>query len=163
MLTDIEIAQAYKKEKIFDIAKKAHIDEEFIEPYGLYKAKLDYIALMNKLKNKEEGKLVLVTAITPTKAGEGKTTTTIGLGDALYKIGAEPMICLREPSMGPVFGIKGGATGGGAGAGVGAGSGAGASTFGGSKGAGSGSLEASGIPPPKNVLTIFLANCIGYS
>ena len=110
MLTDIEIAQKHVNIPIEEIAKKAGISYDALEPYGKYKAKVD----VNKLGNVDKkGKLILVTAITPTKAGEGKTTTTIGLGDALAKRGVNTMLCLREPSMGPVFGIKGGATGGG--------------------------------------------------
>ncbi len=99
-------------EPILEIAKKAHIDEEFIEPYGKYKAKID-LALFDKVKDRPNGKLVLVTAITPTKAGEGKTTTSIALAEGFGKIGQDALLCLREPSLGPVFGIKGGATGGG--------------------------------------------------
>ena len=110
MLTDIEIAQKHVNIPIEEIAKKAGINYDALEPYGKYKAKVD----VNKLGDVDKkGKLILVTAITPTKAGEGKTTTTIGLGDALAKRGVNTMLCLREPSMGPVFGIKGGATGGG--------------------------------------------------
>ncbi|MCR4856266.1 MAG: formate--tetrahydrofolate ligase, partial [Erysipelotrichaceae bacterium] len=112
MLTDIEIAQACKKEKIIDIAKKLDIDEEYLELYGNYKAKID-LKLMKELKDRPNGKLVLVTAITPTPAGEGKTTTTVGLADGLRKIGRKSVVALREPSLGPVFGIKGGAAGGG--------------------------------------------------
>ena len=111
MKTDIEIAQEVQMKKINDIAKLAKIDSKYIEQYGNYKAKVD-LSLLKENKNKE-GKLVLVTAITPTPAGEGKTTTTIGLGDGLRKIGKNVMIALREPSLGPVFGIKGGAAGGG--------------------------------------------------
>ncbi len=112
MKTDIEIAQEHRKLPIIEIANNLSIPEDYLEFYGKYKAKinLDY---MEKLLTHKDAKLVLVTAITPTKAGEGKTTTTIGIGDALKKIGAKPVICLREPSMGPVFGIKGGAAGGG--------------------------------------------------
>ena len=113
MLTDIEIAQQAKLRRIGVLAaEKLGVPEEQIEPYGYYKAKLslDYIA---SLKNKPDGKLVLVTAISPTPAGEGKTTTTVGLGDALNRIGKNAVICLREPSLGPVFGMKGGAAGGG--------------------------------------------------
>ena len=97
---------------IIDIAKAAHIPEEFIEPYGKYKAKIDY-AIYDQVKDRPDGKLVLVTAITPTKAGEGKTTSSIALTEGMAKIGQESLLCLREPSLGPVFGIKGGATGGG--------------------------------------------------
>lgn len=99
-------------ERISEIAKKAGIDEEYVEPYGKYKAKID-LAIMETLKEKEDGKLVLVTAITPTKAGEGKTTTSIALAEGFGKIDQPALLCLREPSLGPVFGIKGGATGGG--------------------------------------------------
>ena len=111
-LSDIEIAQAAKMEKIGSIASKVGISEEHFEPYGHYKAKvsLDYI---DTLKDRPNGKLVLVTAISPTPAGEGKTTTTVGLGDALNRIGKKAIIALREPSLGPVFGVKGGAAGGG--------------------------------------------------
>ena len=112
MLTDIEIAQSCQKEKIVDIAKKLDIPEEYLELYGNYKAKVD-CKLLKDLKDKKDGKLVLVTAITPTPAGEGKTTTTVGLSDGLRKIGKKSVVALREPSLGPVFGIKGGAAGGG--------------------------------------------------
>ncbi len=98
--------------KINEIAKIAGIDEEYLEPYGKYKAKID-LSIMETLKDRPNGKLVLVTAITPTKAGEGKTTTSIGLAEGFGKIGQKAMLCLREPSLGPVFGVKGGATGGG--------------------------------------------------
>ena len=111
--SDIEIAQAAAMRPIREVAKdKLGIDEQHLEPYGHYKAKLsfDYI---QSLKDKPDGKLVLVTAITPTPAGEGKTTTTVGLGEALNLIGKKAVICLREPSLGPCFGIKGGAAGGG--------------------------------------------------
>ncbi|MDY4848710.1 MAG: formate--tetrahydrofolate ligase [Bacilli bacterium] len=97
---------------IVEISKKLHIDEEYLIPYGKDKAKID-LSLYEKLKDQPDGKLVLVTAITPTKAGEGKTTTTIGLHDGFHQIGVNSLACLREPSLGPVFGIKGGATGGG--------------------------------------------------
>jgi len=97
---------------IYEIAKTAGIDEQYVEPYGKYKAKIDP-ALFESLKDQKDGKLVLVTAITPTKAGEGKTTTSIALTEGFGKIGQKAMLCLREPSLGPVFGIKGGATGGG--------------------------------------------------
>lgn len=112
MLTDIEIAQSCKKEKIVDIAKKIDIAEEDLELYGNYKAKVD-LGLFKKLENKKNGRLILVTAINPTPAGEGKTTTTVGLADSLRKIGKKSVVALREPSLGPVFGIKGGAAGGG--------------------------------------------------
>ena len=98
--------------KISDIAKKVGIKDKYLEPYGHYKAKIN-MEIMEELKNKPNGKLVLVTAITPTKAGEGKTTTSIALADGLAKIKKNCMLVLREPSLGPVFGIKGGATGGG--------------------------------------------------
>ena len=112
MLSDIEIAQKAKMHKIQDVAAKLGIPEDALEPYGRYKAKvsLNYI---DTLKAKKNGKLILVTAISPTPAGEGKTTTTVGLGDALNHIGKKAIICLREPSLGPVFGMKGGAAGGG--------------------------------------------------
>ncbi|MBR6232243.1 MAG: formate--tetrahydrofolate ligase [Erysipelotrichaceae bacterium] len=112
MLTDIQIAQACKKEMIFDIADKIDIPHEDLELYGNYKAKVDY-RLLKKLKDKNDGKLILVTAINPTPAGEGKTTTTVGLADGLRKIGKRSVVALREPSLGPVFGVKGGAAGGG--------------------------------------------------
>ena len=111
MMTDIEIAQSVQMKPITDIAKSAGIDEKYLEQYGKYKAKVD-LSLLKESK-KEDGKLVLVTAITPTPAGEGKTTTTIGLADGLKRIGKNVMVALREPSLGPVFGIKGGAAGGG--------------------------------------------------
>ncbi len=111
MLTDIEIAQATPMKPIYEIARNAGIDESLLEPYGKYKAKLDARAIRNQ-KN-PDGKLILVTAITPTPAGEGKTTTTIGLADGLRKIGKKSIVALREPSLGPVFGVKGGAAGGG--------------------------------------------------
>ena len=110
MKTDIEIAQSVKMQNITEIAKSAGIDEKYIELYGNYKAKID----LSLLKEKErKAKLILVTAITPTPAGEGKTTTTIGLADGMKKIGKNVMVALREPSLGPVFGVKGGAAGGG--------------------------------------------------
>ena len=112
MLTDIEIAQNCKMENITDIAKKLDIDEDYLELYGKYKAKIDF-NFFNSLKDKKNGKLILVTAINPTPAGEGKTTTTIGLADGLRKIGKKSVVALREPSLGPVFGVKGGAAGGG--------------------------------------------------
>ena len=111
MLTDIEIAQKATLKPIAEIAAKAGIDPEYIEPYGKTKAKID-LSIFDNVK-KENGKLVLVTAITPTPAGEGKTTTTIGLADAMRRIGKNTNVALREPSLGPVFGVKGGATGGG--------------------------------------------------
>lgn len=112
MLTDIEIAQRTKMNEISTIASKLNLDIDDLELYGKYKAKIS----MNKIKEldkKTDGKLILVTAINPTSAGEGKTTTSIGLADALNKIGRKTMLCLREPSLGPCFGIKGGACGGG--------------------------------------------------
>ncbi|HET7732010.1 MAG TPA: formate--tetrahydrofolate ligase [Usitatibacter sp.] len=112
MLSDIEIAQKAKMQPIVDVAKKLGIPEDSMEAFGRYKAKisLDYVSSLGK---KKDGKLILVTAISPTPAGEGKTTTTVGLGDALNHIGKKAVICLREPSLGPVFGMKGGAAGGG--------------------------------------------------
>jgi len=113
MPSDIEIAQAARMQRIAAVAReKLGISEEHLEPYGHYKAKVS-LKYLDTLKGKKEGKLVLVTAISPTPAGEGKTTTTVGLGDALNHIGKKAMICLREPSLGPVFGVKGGAAGGG--------------------------------------------------
>jgi formate--tetrahydrofolate ligase len=113
MPSDIEIAQAAKMQRIAAIAReKLGIAEEHLEPYGHYKAKVS-LKYLDTLKGRKNGKLVLVTAMTPTPAGEGKTTTTVGLGDALNHIGKKAMICIREPSLGPVFGIKGGAAGGG--------------------------------------------------
>lgn len=109
--SDIEIANSVKPQNITEIAKKAGIDAKYIEQYGNYKAKID-LKYLKETKN-PDGKLVLVTAITPTAAGEGKTTTTIGLADALNSIGKKTVVALREPSLGPVFGLKGGATGGG--------------------------------------------------
>ncbi len=111
-LTDIEIAQGAELLHISKIAEKAEIADDYLELYGKNKAKIDYSILEDK-KDVEDGKLILVTAISPTPAGEGKTTTTVGLGDALNKIGKKTMMALREPSLGPVFGIKGGAAGGG--------------------------------------------------
>ncbi|MBR2731603.1 MAG: formate--tetrahydrofolate ligase, partial [Clostridia bacterium] len=110
-LSDIEIAQQCKLEPIIDIAARAHVDAKYVEPFGKYKAKINP-ALLNETDRKD-GKLVLVTAITPTPAGEGKTTTTIGLADGLRRIGKDTTVALREPSLGPIFGIKGGAAGGG--------------------------------------------------
>lgn len=112
-LSDIEIAQQAKMEVINNIAEKIGIPDQYVENYGKYKAKVDYRYLQNELKNNEDAKLILVTAINPTPAGEGKTTTTIGLGDSLAKLGRKTIIALREPSLGPVFGVKGGAAGGG--------------------------------------------------
>ena len=110
--TDIEIAQACEKEKITAVAARAGIPEEYLELYGNYKAKIDY-KFMRDNADRPDGKLILVTAITPTPAGEGKTTTSVGLTDGLRKIGKNAMVALREPSLGPVFGVKGGAAGGG--------------------------------------------------
>ena len=109
--SDIEIAQGAAMRPITEIAKNAHVDEKYIEQYGRYKAKIDPALL--KETQRKDGRLVLVTAITPTPAGEGKTTTTIGLADGLRRIGKDAVVALREPSLGPVFGIKGGAAGGG--------------------------------------------------
>lgn len=109
--SDIEIAQETVMQPITEIAAKAGIDDKYLEQYGKYKAKIDYNLL--KETNAEDGKLILVTAINPTPAGEGKTTTSVGLADGLQKIGKKVMVALREPSLGPVFGVKGGAAGGG--------------------------------------------------
>ena len=112
MASDIEIAQKAKVEKITTIASKIDISEDFLVPYGHDKAKVS-LDFLNTLHDKKEGNLILVSAISPTPAGEGKTTTTVGLGDGLNRIGKKTLICLREPSLGPVFGVKGGAAGGG--------------------------------------------------
>lgn len=112
MNEDLRIAQAATLEDIYTIAEKAGIDRKYVEPYGTDKAKIRS-EIMKDMKDRPDGKLILVTAITPTKAGEGKSTTTIGLADGLSKIGKKAMAALREPSLGPVFGLKGGATGGG--------------------------------------------------
>ena len=109
--TDIEIAQECQMKHIREIAATAHVDEKYLEQYGNYKAKID-LSLLEE-SNRPDGKLILVTAITPTPAGEGKTTTTIGLADGLRRIGKDVTVALREPSLGPVFGVKGGAAGGG--------------------------------------------------
>ena len=111
MMTDIEIAQSVEMRPITEIAKTAGVDDKYLEQYGKYKAKVDYSLL--KESKRGNGKLILVTAITPTPAGEGKTTTTIGLADGMKRIGKNVVVALREPSLGPVFGIKGGAAGGG--------------------------------------------------
>jgi formate--tetrahydrofolate ligase len=114
--SDIEIAQAVYPEYAYDIreiAEKLGIPEKYIDQYGKYKAKIDYNYLTNELKDKKDAKLILVTAITPTPAGEGKTTTTVGVSDGLSKLGKKVVVALREPSLGPVFGVKGGAAGGG--------------------------------------------------
>src|SRR4026207_562562 len=109
--SDIEISQTAKKRRILDVAKeKLGIAPENLEPYGHYKTKVS-MDFINSLKGKKDGKLILVTAITPTPAGEGKTTTTVGLTDALNHIGKKAMLCLAEPSPGPSFGMKGGAGG----------------------------------------------------
>jgi formyltetrahydrofolate synthetase len=113
MPTDIDIAQAATLRPIIGLAaERLGLPEDQLEPYGRYKAKLS-LAAIDHLRDRSDGRLILVTAISPTPAGEGKTTTTVGLGDALNRIGKRTMICLREPSMGPVFGVKGGAAGGG--------------------------------------------------
>lgn len=112
MKTDIQIAQECKLKRIEEIAKKLNLNDKDYEVYGKYKAKIE-LSLLDKLKNKSDGKLILVTAITPTPAGEGKSTVTIGLTQGLNKIGKKTIAALREPSLGPVFGIKGGACGGG--------------------------------------------------
>ncbi len=112
MMTDIEIAQSVTPKNILEIAKNAGVDERYIELYGNTKAKVD-LSLLSDKKDEPDGKLILVTAITPTPAGEGKTTTTIGLADGLHRIGRSVAVALREPSLGPVFGVKGGAAGGG--------------------------------------------------
>ena len=108
--SDIEIAQECEMLPITQIAEKAGIDDKYLEQYGKYKAKIDYNLL--KESDKKDGKLILVTAINPTPAGEGKTTTTVGLADGMQRLGKSVMVALREPSLGPVFGVKGGATGG---------------------------------------------------
>ena len=109
--TDIEIAQECEMKPITEIAAKAGINDKYLEQYGKYKAKIDYNLLRET--DKEDGKLILVTAINPTPAGEGKTTTTVGLADGMQRLGKKVMVALREPSLGPVFGVKGGAAGGG--------------------------------------------------
>ena len=111
-MTDIEIAENTELKKITEIAKEIDIPEDEIEVYGKYKAKISD-KLYEKLKDKENGKLILVTAMSPTPLGEGKTTISIAIADGLRKIGKKSILALREPSLGPVFGIKGGATGGG--------------------------------------------------
>ncbi len=110
--SDIEIAQECKMQPITEVAKNFGLSEDELELYGKYKAKVSFEAI-KRLEKEKDGKLVLVTAISPTPAGEGKSTTTIGLGQALNKIGKKTFIALREPSLGPVFGVKGGAAGGG--------------------------------------------------
>ena len=111
-MTDIEIARNTKLEKIVDVAKKVGIEEDDIEQYGKYKAKISN-EVYEKRKDRKDGTLILVTAISPTPLGEGKTTMSIAIADGLQKIGKKSILALREPSLGPVFGIKGGATGGG--------------------------------------------------
>ena len=113
MPSDIEIAQACEMESIVEVAAQAGIDEKYLEPYGRYMAKVDNISVLRDYADKPDGKLILVTAITPTPAGEGKTTTSVGLADGMRQIGEDVIVALREPSLGPVFGIKGGAAGGG--------------------------------------------------
>src|SRR5438309_3882508 len=112
MPSDIEIAQQAKLERIVTVAAKLGIPEEHLEPYDHTKSKIS-LEYLDSLGDRPDGKLILVTAMTPTPAGEGKTTTTVGLGDALNRIGKRATICLREPSLGPSFGMKGGAAGGG--------------------------------------------------
>ena len=112
MKSDIDIAQAAIMQPISQIADRLGIPAADIDPYGHYKAKVS-LRYVDSLKDKPNGKLILVTAISPTPAGEGKTTTTVGLGDALNRIGKKTIVALREPSLGPVFGVKGGAAGGG--------------------------------------------------
>ena len=112
MASDLDIAQHATMQRITQVAERIGIPEDALEPYGHYKAKIS-LEYLDSLKGRHDGKLILVTAISPTPAGEGKTTTTVGLGDALNRIGKKTMICLREPSLGPVFGLKGGAAGGG--------------------------------------------------
>ena len=111
-LSDIEIAQHAVMEPIVKVAEKIGISEDDLEQYGKYKAKVSF-GLWDKIKDNKDGKLILVTAITPTPAGEGKTTTSVGLAQALAKLGKKTTLALREPSLGPVFGVKGGAAGGG--------------------------------------------------
>jgi formate--tetrahydrofolate ligase len=112
MASDLDIAQRATMQRITQVAERIGIPEDALEPHGHYKAKIS-LEYLDSLKGRHDGKLILVTAISPTPAGEGKTTTTVGLGDALNRIGKKAMICLREPSLGPVFGLKGGAAGGG--------------------------------------------------
>ena len=108
-MNDLDIARGVKLKPIQEVAKALHVPEEALEPYGRYKAKLD----VSKLEGDRHGKLILVTAINPTPAGEGKTTVSIGLADGLRRLGKDASLALREPSLGPVFGVKGGAAGGG--------------------------------------------------
>ena len=110
--TDIQIAQECQMAVVNEIADKLEIKDDYVENYGKYKAKIDY-RMLKEYQDVPNGKLILVTAINPTPAGEGKTTTTVGLGDALSAMGKKTVIALREPSLGPVFGVKGGAAGGG--------------------------------------------------
>ena len=112
-MEDIEIARNTNLENIMAISEKAGIAEDEIEQYGKYKAKINYKKLLKRLENRKNGKLILVTSINPTPLGEGKTTMSIGIADGLNNIGKNAIVTLREPSLGPVFGIKGGATGGG--------------------------------------------------
>ena len=113
MKDDIAVARGVKLRRVVELAKeRLGIDADDLEPYGHYKAKLSD-ALISRVQSRPDGKLILVTAISPTPAGEGKTTTTVGLGDALNAIGKKAMICVREPSLGPCFGVKGGGAGGG--------------------------------------------------
>jgi formate--tetrahydrofolate ligase len=112
MKSDLEIARETKLRPIAEIAAKLHIPADVLEPYGRHKAKIG-AEFVSSLEDRPDGALVLVTGISPTPAGEGKTTTTVGLGDALNRIGSRAVICLREPSLGPSFGMKGGAAGGG--------------------------------------------------
>ena len=112
MLTDVQIAQNTKMLPIKEVASKIGLSEDDLELYGKYKAKIGFEAI-DRMKDKEDGRLILVTAINPTPAGEGKTTVMIGLGQALNKIGKNTVVAMREPSLGPCFGIKGGAAGGG--------------------------------------------------
>ncbi|MEG0167759.1 MAG: formate--tetrahydrofolate ligase, partial [Ruthenibacterium sp.] len=112
MKSDIQIAQEATLDTVASVAQKLGLADENLIPYGKYKAKVDH-RLVKKMANQPDGKLILVTAISPTPAGEGKTTTSIGLGDALHQMGKNVVLALREPSLGPVFGVKGGAAGGG--------------------------------------------------
>ncbi|MEG2166132.1 MAG: formate--tetrahydrofolate ligase, partial [Ruthenibacterium sp.] len=112
MKSDIQIAQEATLDTVTSVAQKLGLADENLIPYGKYKAKVDH-RLVKKMANQPDGKLILVTAISPTPAGEGKTTTSVGLGDALHQMGKKVVLALREPSLGPVFGIKGGAAGGG--------------------------------------------------
>ena len=110
--SDIEIAQEAEMKVINEVADSIGIPDKYVENYGKYKAKIDYRYYTDELEERKDAKLVLVTAINPTPAGEGKTTTTIGLADAMNRLGKKTMVALREPSLGPVFGVKGGAAGG---------------------------------------------------